>query len=96
MTAITCLIVIEGEYNRTDTDGYTTNSNGSTEYQYNNDHNGQYTINNVDLGLSERPKAALELGKKITNVKITLANGNILFDANEAMTDLTWVNGTAY
>ena len=96
MVATTGLIVLEGEYNRTDTDGYASTSNGSTEYQYGNDYNGKYTLNNVDFGLTERPKAQLELGKKITNVKITLANGNILFDANDKMTDLIWTRGEAY
>lgn len=96
MVATTGLIVLEGEYNRTDTDGYASNSNGSNEYQYGNDYNGKYTLNNVDFGLTERPKAQLELGKKITNVQIKLANGNILFDANDKMTDLLWTHGEAY
>ncbi|MCI9039203.1 MAG: hypothetical protein HFJ29_04965 [Clostridia bacterium] len=90
MTAKTGLMVLQGEYNRTSTDGDADVSNGADVYKYDNDKNGNYTVNHVDLGLVERPKAQLELSKKITNVKITLANGNILFDANDQMTDLQW------
>lgn len=90
MTAKTGLMVLQGEYNRTSTDGDAGVSNGADVYKYDNDKNGNYTVNHVDLGLVERPKAQLELSKKITNVKITLANGNILFDANDQMTDLQW------
>ncbi|MCI9246150.1 MAG: hypothetical protein HFJ30_03325 [Clostridia bacterium] len=103
MVAETGVIVLEGEYNRTGTDGYykengngNTVSNGSSGYLHGNDVNGNYTLNNVDFGLAERPKAQLELGKKITNVQIKLANGNILFDANKGMTDLMWTPGTPY
>lgn len=96
MTAVTGLIVLEGEYNRTGTDGDAGTSNGENNYRYGNDYNGNYTLNDVDLGITERPKAALELGKKITNVQIKLANGNILFDANKGMTDLQWRSGSPY
>lgn len=105
MIAETGVIVLEGEYNRTGTDGYYKEngnengkevSNGNTGYLYGNDINGNYTLNNVDFGLVERPKAQLELGKKITNVQIKLANGNLLFDANKGMTDLQWRQGTPY
>ena len=90
MVAETGIIVLEGEYNRQKTDGDNGASNGSGIYLYDNDKNGNYTINNVDFGLTERPKAQLELGKKVTNVKVTLANGNTLFDAIKGSKDLTW------
>lgn len=41
-----------------------------------------YVIDNVDLGLEERPKAQVIMNKEVTNVKLTLADGSILFDAN--------------
>lgn len=41
-----------------------------------------YVIDNVDLGLEERPKAQVIMSKEVTNVKLTLADGSILFDAN--------------
>lgn len=90
MTANTGLMVLEVEYNRTNSDGDSGVSNGADQYKNGNDKNGSYSVQGVDFGLTERPKAQLELSKKITNVKITLANGNILFDANDQMTDLQW------
>lgn len=96
MTAETGIIVLEGEYNRTSTNGDRNTSNGKDDYRYGNDLNGNYTLNNVDFGLTERPKAQLELSKKVTNVKVTLANGSTLFDATKGTTDLVWVKGSAY
>lgn len=95
MIAETKLIVLDGEYNRTSTDGEK-ESNGSNIYLNGNDVNGNYTLNNVDFGLVERPKAQLELGKKVTNVKVTLANGSTLFDAVKGTKDLAWTPGTEY
>ena len=96
MVAETAIIVLEGEYNRTETDGDNEASNGVEDFLYGNDLNGNYTLNNVDLGLTERPKAQLELSKKITNVKMTLANGNTLIDTNKSATDITWAPGEPY
>lgn len=96
MTAQTAVIVIEGEYNRTNTDGLNDQSNGSDSYLYGNDKNGNYTLNCVDFGLTERPKAQLTLDKKVSNVKITLANGNIAFDASQTVPNLIWVSGKPY
>lgn len=70
---------------------YQGQNNSSQNY-----YNGTYHIENVDLGLEERPKAGLELNKKITNIKVTLANQRILFDANAAMHDLLWVDKEPY
>ena len=80
-------------YKGTDTgrDSYTGQNNSSK-----NNQNGTYHIQNVDLGLEERPKAALELNKKITNIRMILANQTELFDANGAMNDLTWKDKVAY
>ncbi len=39
-------------------------------------------INSIDLGIIERARQILELEKNIKSVKITLANGNILVNAN--------------
>ena len=96
MTAQTAVIVIEGEYNRTNTDGLNDQSNGSDSYLYGNDKNGNYTLNCVDFGLTERPKAQLTLDKKVSNVKIMLANGNIAFDASQTVPNLIWVSGKPY
>ena len=39
-------------------------------YLEGNDKNTQYTLNDIDFGLVERPKAGLELSKKVNNVKL--------------------------
>ena len=61
-----------------------------------NQFNGVYHIKNVDLGLEERPKAGLELNKKVSNVKITLANQTVLFDASKSVSNLIWQAKSAY
>lgn len=40
-----------------------------------------FTIRNVDFGIVERPKQKLDLSKRVSGYKITLANGQILVDA---------------
>lgn len=49
-----------------------------------------YVIDKVNLGLVERPKAGLKLTKSVTNLKITLANGQIMFDSNKAVKNLIY------
>ena len=95
MTAETGVIAVEFEYDRQQTDGLT-NSNGSKQYLYGNDVNGKYTLNNIDLGITERPKAQLEIDKSVTNVKVTLANNSILFDINGSDTNAIWKDHTEY
>lgn len=41
----------------------------------------RFTIQNVDFGIVERAKQALDLRKRITEYKIKLANGQVLVDA---------------
>lgn len=41
----------------------------------------QVTLKNIDFGIIERAKQALELEKEIKRVTITLSNGNVLIDA---------------
>ena len=96
MVAETGIIELKGEYDRDKTDGDKDTSNGKDDYLYGNDTNGNYTLNNVDFGLTERPKAGLELGKKVTHIRVTLANGNTLFDSSKGTTDLTWTQGKPY
>lgn len=49
-----------------------------------------YELGNIDLGLQERPKAQLMISKEITNAKVILANGSVLFDASGRATNVTW------
>ena len=105
MVAETAIIVFEGEYNRTNTDGSNTESNGDTLYIVNNSdgksdnsnaYNGNYTLNNVDFGLTERPKAQLEISKKVAGVKLTHSDGVVAFDTTKAVPDVLWLSGKAY
>lgn len=95
MTAETGVIVAEFEYDRQESEGLKV-SNGNNKYLKGNDINGKYELNNIDLGLSERPKAQLELDKSIANLKITLANGSVLFDVNKAGDNVIWKDHTEY
>lgn len=108
MKAETGAIVAEVEYNRQNSnsssdpenesnsgdDNY--NSNSDDAYLNGNDINTEYSLNNVDFGLVERPKAQLELNKKVTNVRLTLANGQIIVDSTTQGPYLSWVSGKAY
>ena len=84
MTAETGLMVIELEYDRTGTLGQVNNNKAT------------YKVQNVDLGLEERPKAELATDKKVTNVKVILANGSILFDAKETAANVLWKKHKTY
>ena len=84
MTAETGLIVIEFEYDREGTQDQT------------KDNKSSYKIKNVDLGLEERPKAQLAIDKEVTNVKLTLADGSILFDAKNTASNVLWRDHKAY
>ena len=79
MTAETGMMVIEFEYDIPETSGKTVNNSTS------------YKISNVNLGLEERPKAGLSVNKKVTNIKLTLADGSTLFDATQKADNLLWI-----
>lgn len=82
MEAETGVMVIELEYNIKGTDG---------NYKSN-----QYKLQNVDLGLEERAKSQIATDKAVTNVKVTLANGSILFDAKNTASNVLWRDHKAY
>ena len=100
MTAETGVIVVEFEYDRQQTDGLNSeqnnSGNSSKDYVGDNAYNSNYTLNNIDFGLTERPKAQLEIDKSVANVKVTLANGSILFDINEAANNALWQDHKEY
>ncbi len=48
------------------------------------DKNGA-TIPNVDLGLAERPITQLQITNNVKNVKVTLSDGSIVFDATQTV-----------
>lgn len=55
------------EYDTTITDG--------------NDDKVEFKIKNIDFGIVERPKQKMEISKRVSAFKITLANGQVLVDA---------------
>lgn len=83
MTAETGVIDIEVEYDRTGTE----NQGNYGQEKYNNT---TYKIQNLNLGLEERPKAQLSINKEVTNIKLTLADGSTLFDATQKATNVLW------
>ena len=76
MKAETGLMVVELEYDQVGTDG--------------NKKDNTYQITNVNLGLEERPKAQLAINKEVVNVKLTLADGSVLFDAKDTAQNVLW------
>lgn len=101
MTSETGVIVVEFEYDRQQSDGLkdTENNKDNSSKDYadeDNRHNSNYTLRNIDLGLTERPKAQLEMDKSVANVKVTLANGSILFDINGSANNALWQEHKEY
>ena len=47
-----------------------------------------YSLSNVDFGLTERPRAQLKLTKQVANFKFVLQNGSTLVDSGTAQNDL--------
>ncbi len=84
MTAETGVMVMEIEYNREQTGGQEVNNKTT------------YALNNLDLGLEERPKAQIAIDKKVTRVKLTLADGTILFDTTGPTTNVLWKEHKPY
>ena len=56
----------------------------------------QYEYADLDFGLIERPKAELELIKKVTNVQVVLADGRVMIDAteNEPGSYVLWIENS--
>lgn len=84
MTAETGRIDIEVEYDRNAT-GNQVENNDTT-----------YKIQNLNLGLEERPKAQLSVNKEVTNIKLTLADGSTLFDATQKASNVLWRDHKPY
>ena len=101
MVAETGVISMEIEYDRQTTDGYdNVNNNAETSskdyYTGDNKQNGNYVLANIDFGLEERPKSQLEIDKSVANVRVTLANNNILFDINAEANNALWQDHREY
>lgn len=58
-------------------------SNGTTDAIGKKEETKEWTLPNLDLGLVERPETQLEITKNVKNVKVTLSDGSIVFDATQ-------------
>ena len=92
MVAQTGLINTEVERNRRETgnqaDALKNKSDLNNSGTQGSENSLPYTISDIDLGLVERPESQLKLTKKVTNFKITLANGQSLFDTKQSVNNL--------
>ena len=83
MVAQSGVINAEVEWNTNITTGQSYNNNGEDKPNRLN-----YVLDDIDLGLEERPIAQLVMNKEVANVRITLQNGTILFDTNRSVTNM--------
>lgn len=97
MVAETGVINMKGEYNREESGTSISGKGnvGASNYDTTNK-GGYYVLDGLDFGLVERPKAQLKVTKQVTNVKMTLANNNVLFDAIGRATNVLWMDHTAH
>ena len=59
----------------------------------------KYENKNIDFGIVERPKQDYSLEKEITNIKITLANGQVIIDGDPNSQNIkyvAWLQNTPY
>ena len=63
---------------------YTSETIGDENEQYSNE------INNIDFGIIELPKTRIEISKKITNIKLTLQNGQVLMEGNPGTQNIAY------
>lgn len=80
--AYTPEIEVEVEYAKTSTTG-NMNSNQNA-YKHN--------IVGVDFGIVERPKSELTIDQDVANIKVTTADGEVLFDTQTGVSNLQWIN----
>lgn len=97
MVAETGVINMKSEYNREEsgTSILGKGNIGASNYDETNK-GGYYVLEGLDFGLVERPKAQLKVTKQITNVKMTLADNSVLFDAIAKATNVLWIDHTAH
>lgn len=51
----------------------------------------EYKVNNIDLGITERPRSELTLIKDIENIRIIANSGQTIFDAESQANNLAWM-----
>lgn len=89
MVAQTGMIDTEIEYNSTNTN--IADKEGNDRVQETSKKSYDYVVGDVDLGLAERPRAGLKLNKEVSNLKITLANGKVIFNSNQQINNLIFM-----
>ncbi len=52
----------------------------------------EHKITGVDFGIVERPKSELTIDQDIKHIKVTLADGRVLFDTETGTDNLQWIN----
>lgn len=57
-----------------------------------------YKISNADFGISERPRQSATLEKQVSNIKVTLSNGQVLVDGDpkSGLDYIIYTDGTIY
>ena len=102
MVAQSGVIDMETEYNKNEVDNQAKKENrfntwkgGNGQYDLDrlpkdiaSDSELHNTVEDLDLGLVERPEAQLKLTKNVSNFKLVLANGTTMFDANQSVNNL--------
>ncbi len=100
MIAESGTIDVNFEYNRTGEEENVTNTSDTGHNNLGKENNyemsGYYILDNLDLGLVQRPQAQLKVTKQIVNVKVTLANNSVLFDASGKATNVLWIDHIAH
>lgn len=84
INANTGVIDVEYEYNRDTSFGLNENNSDFTNNLTDNYKNGNYTLAEVDFGLTQRPKAQLRLDKDIYQMRVVGANSTVLYDIKES------------
>lgn len=58
----------------------------------NSDSGRRFEVENIDLGLQERPKQQIAMRKEVSNVKVTLSSGKELFNTSGKATNVIWID----
>ena len=61
------------------------------EVEYLGQENTAYRVQNVDLGIIERPRTKITLEKEVSRVTLISTDKSTIFDTNQKTSNLTWV-----
>ena len=60
------------------------------EVEYLKSEQSAYKVQNIDLGIIERPRTKIVLEKNVSHIKLTATDGTTIFDTNQSTSNLTW------